>query len=496
MTQAISATMLRDLLLCERRFGLDLFGVPSERDETSPFVKMLWREGLAHEDAILTGITGPVSDLRELDRSGREAQTAVAIDRRAPTILGAVLSHEDLVGMPDVMRLTPSGYVALDVKAGSAFEGPHGTYKPAYLIQVAHYAHLIAATGIGIGDAAGIIDAQGEETMYDLGLRFGRDRLSGSERHLATLKVARDIIGGDRGTRGALSAQCAMCDWRTTCRKELAASDDLTQLCGLGRAVRTTIESIAPTIADLASLDPGAIDDLALPGLGRERLARFAGRARLWVEPQSQPVAHRPLRLPDNPHAVDFDVEADPMRGIVYLHGFWHERPGREDEFVHFFAPSIDDAGERHAFALAIEHFRSHRSAHWFHYSAYERTAYSALQRRHPDVCDADEIDAIFEPARCTDLYKVIARDTDWPLSSYGIKSIAKSIGFSWSDLDPSGSNSIGWFDTYARTGDAALRDRIIKYNADDVLASKHVRHALAELDATGRIAAFRRPGR
>ncbi|WP_171009344.1 TM0106 family RecB-like putative nuclease [Sphingomonas sp. 2SG] len=494
MSQLISGTMLRDLLLCERRFGLDLFGELGDRDETSPFVRMLWRDGLAHEDEILSGIAEAATDLRGLDRVDREARTSLAVDHRAPTILGAVLSHDDLIGMPDVMRLTPTGYVALDVKAGSALEGPRGAYKASYLIQVSHYAHLIATTGIGTGDVAGIIDARGDETMYDLHLRFGRDRRSGSERHLDLLAMARDIIVGGRHTRGALSSQCGMCDWRSTCRRELATSDDLTQLAGLGRAIRTTIEPLAPTIADLAKLAPGAIGDGPLPGLGRERLARFAARARLWKEPASQPVAHRPLRLPNNPHSIDFDVEADPMRGIVYLHGFWHERPGCEDEFVHFFAPTIDEEGERQAFALAINHFRRHRSAHWFHYSAYERTAYAGLQRRHPQVCDADEIDEIFAPERCTDLYRIVASDTDWPLSSYGIKSIAKSVGFSWSDLDPSGSNSIEWFDTFARTGDTVLRDRIIRYNADDVLASKHVRRALAELDGTGRIAGFRRP--
>ena len=38
------------------------------------------------------------------------------------------------------------------------------------------------------------------------------------------------------------------------------------------------------------------------------------------------------------------------------------------------------------------------------------------------------------------DLYqKLVIEYSDWPTFSYGIKFIAKQIGFSWRDADPSG---------------------------------------------------------
>ncbi|RYF08694.1 MAG: TM0106 family RecB-like putative nuclease [Oxalobacteraceae bacterium] len=179
----------------------------------------------------------------------------------------------------------------------------------------------------------------------------------------------------------------------------------------------------------------------------------------------------------------------------MYLHGFWHVIEGR-GRFVHFFAETADEPGERDAFAQAIDHFREYSSAHWFHYSAYERTAYRALQRRHPGVCSEEDIDHIFAPERCTDVYAVIAKRTDWPLSSYGIKSIARACGFEWEDDDPGGANSIEWYDRFIETGDASLRARIVAYNRDDVIASQVVRDALAELEDTGTISAFQRPAK
>jgi uncharacterized protein len=71
------------------------------------------------------------------------------------------------------------------------------------------------------------------------------------------------------------------------------------------------------------------------------------------------------------------------------------------------------------------------------------------------------------------DLYqKLVVEYSDWPTFSYGIKFIAKQIGFAWRDTDPSGANSIVWYNDFLsmplRTD---IRDRIIQYNEDDCRA-------------------------
>lgn len=487
----ISGTMIRDVLLCERKAALDLHGDTSGRDPVSEFTKMLYRQGLAHEHETLRRLEGGVTDLRTCDHDERISGTVAAMQRRATFILGATLIHSDLIGMPDVLRWTPDGYMAQNVKSGAALEGPRQAYNKAYLVQVAHYAYILAQSGMGRGDIAGIIDRSGEQTIYDLNKPVGRDHASGAALHLRLLGEARAIRDREITTKGALGADCGMCEWKSRCRRELEERDDLTRITGLGRAIRSSLEASAGTVEELARLEASEVGPL--PGIGIERLGRFIERARLMADPHAGPIAWEPLDLPTSHHVIDFDVEADPLRDIVYLHGFWHCR-GEERTFVHFFAETADPAGEKQAFQAAIQHFRLHRQAHWFHYSQYERTAYTHLQRRHPDVCSQTEIDEIFAPERCSDIYATVAKKTDWPLSSYGIKSIAVACGFAWEDTDPGGANSVEWYDRFVATGDVALRERIVAYNRDDVRASEVVRNALAELDATGSIAAFRRP--
>jgi len=491
VTPAISGAMIRDLVLCERKAALDIHGDPVLRDPVSAFTRMLWREGLAHETKVLSGFGEGLADLRGLTRSERESGTLSTIEARLPVILGAVIRHNNMIGMPDVLRWTPLGYVASDVKSGAALEGAERNYKQGYLVQVAHYAHILGASCLERTDGAGIVDRTGSETLHDLSLPSGRERISGTDLRLRLLDRARQVRANADVTRGALSAICSMCEWKTFCRKELTAADDLKRIAGLGRAVRASIEKLGDSVGALANLYTTLLDPL--PGVGADRLQPFVERARFIADPCAGPVVRAPLALTRPAHAIDFDVEADPIRGLVYLHGFWHVIEGKEC-FVHFFAETADEARERRAFPEAIDHFRQYRDAHWFHYSAYERTAYRGLQRRHPEVCGEDEIDIVFAPERCTDIYAIIAKRTDWPLSSYGIKSIAKACGFGWEDVVPGGANSIEWYDQFVETGDNEVRNRIVAYNRDDVIASHIVRDALAELETTGVIAAFRRP--
>ena len=68
------------------------------------------------------------------------------------------------------------------------------------------------------------------------------------------------------------------------------------------------------------------------------------------------------------------------------------------------------------------------------------------------------------------DLYRLVEQSSDWPLSSYGIKSIAKFLGFGWTAADASGANSIAWYAEYSQDpeGKKDLLEKILTYNRED----------------------------
>ncbi|MES1974272.1 MAG: TM0106 family RecB-like putative nuclease [Pseudomonadota bacterium] len=490
----ITATMVRDLSICEHRYHLDLAGDPSRRDPIGVFVQMLWAGGIRHEREILARLEGPVVDLRDVAIEDREEETTKAVNAFAPVILGGRISHADQLGMPDLMRLDPIlGYVAGDVKAGSANEkgGPDGRrYKREYGVQIAHYSKILSHKRWGPPGAAFIIDHEGAEVAYDLTAPIDRAGGTLDGLHAGLLSQARLIRNGCIATSPAASAACAQCHWRTLCRTDLEDRRDPTLLPQIGRSLRKALGPTLATVPDIAAMRlsdfTGSDGKSILKGVGIERLSRIRDRAILLDNPGSRPFARQPLDLPVHDHEIHYDVESDPLQGgAVYLHGF-HEviRDGDAvtTKYTAFFADRLEDEGA--VFAQALNFLADRPAAHIYIWSRFERTSMRQLQQRYPAVCDEDEVERLFQPERCTDLYTdVVLKHTEWPLQGYGLKKIARFCGFEWRDEDPSGANSIAWFSSWLETGDTAIKDRIVRYNEDDVVATSRVLDALRLLE-------------
>jgi uncharacterized protein len=166
---------------------------------------------------------------------------------------------------------------------------------------------------------------------------------------------------------------------------------------------------------------------------------------------------------------LHFDIEADPMRDHIYLHGFVvGDRGVAQNKFEAFVAEHPTPDTERQAFADALGFFRASPNPMVYVYSHYERTTYRKLQRRYPDVATADEIEALFAEERTVDLCRIVRSSTEWPTWNYSIKTLAKYLGFSWRDTNPSGAASIEWYDRFVESGDRAVLQRILDYNEDD----------------------------
>jgi len=477
------------MVVCERRVWHDAHTDADGRDEVGSFVRMLWAGGGRHEARVLAALPGTVVDLRaEAPASRRRATMQALLDPAADHVLGAEIAHGDLVGRPDVISRLDGRWVCGDAKSGSPYMPDGVRVREEYGVQIGLYAHIMHAASLGDGGRAFVIGPDGGRTMFDMDAAWGRSSMGVMVWHLS--RRARAVLDGTAVARGEASARCGLCHWRTLCGGELEAADDLTLVAELGRRLRGIVEEVAPTRTALAALDVGKIvmtdGRPGLPGLGGARLARFRDRARLQVVPGALPYARAPLGLARRPVELHLDIEADPTRGgLVYLHGVWVRRladDGAGDEdFVHFFADGPD--GERLAFEGAWRFLTADPGAVVYYYSPFERTSYRALQRRHPDVCTAADVEAFFARSSTIDLFTDVVRPhTEWPLSSYGLKPIAKLNGFAWSAEDASGASSIAWYDEYATGGDPAVRERIVEYNRQDCQASAVVLDALIAL--------------
>jgi predicted RecB family nuclease len=485
-TTAITASMLYDFVACPHRVSMDAFANPADRDDVSPFVQLLWDRGQAHEHSVMTDLGTPFVDLSFYEGTEKEARTRAAMERGEPLIYSGRISADDLLGIPDLLRKVPGGYVAGDIKSGAAEEGgsdeDDGKPKKSYAVQLALYTDILERLGQSAGRNPFVWDINGNEVVYDLeGMQGVKAPRRLWDDYNECLSAVRAIVSKSIETRGAYSSACKNCVWYTACLKSLQAADDMTLIFELGRSKRDVLIDHVATLRDLAEMNPeGFITDkgkkTVFKGIGPDTLRKLQARAALAVAKDGKPYLRAPVTLPVIECELFFDIEVDPMRDVCYLHGFVERNGGdtASERFVSFFADQPTAAAEEQAFAAAWRYMQERQPCGIYYYSKYERTLYRKLQAKYPHVCTADEIEALFASPSTIDLYyDVVFKATEWPTRDYSIKTLAKHLGFKWRDTHPSGAASIEWFDRWVQSGDREVRQRILDYNEDDCKATR-----------------------
>ena len=197
-----------------------------------------------------------------------------------------------------------------------------------------------------------------------------------------------------------------------------------------------------------------------------------------------EPVIYKKITFPVAEYELFFDIEADPTREFVYIHGIY-ERSSQGEKYLDFTARDITPEAEKEAWIMFWDYIRSLPSDNYavYYYSKYERTAYRALQKKYPDVVTSEEVENFFNPEKAIDLYTdVVLKHTDWPLGSYSIKELAVHLGFKWEDTTPSGALSIEWFNRFIESKDEKVMERILVYNKDDCVATMMLKDGLQKL--------------
>jgi predicted RecB family nuclease len=486
---AVTASVLYDLVQCPQRVALDAFGDNGKRDEINAFVRLLWERGTLFERETIAKLNLPFTDLSKTGDADRERLTLEAMARGDTLIYGGRITADDLLGVPDLLRKEPGGYVPGDIKSGRGEEGGgdegDGRPKPHYAVQLALYVDILERLKLSAGRRAFVWDIQGDEVPYDFSTFEGETLW---DDYQIALVGARAILARQAAPLPAYGSVCKLCHWHTYCVAQLTAADDLTLIPLLGRKERDVMQESLPTIAALATSNPGGFIQgrkTVFGGVGPDRLRLFQARAAMLKGSPPTPYLRAPVVLELAPVELFFDIEVDPLRDVCYLHGFVERRNGDNatEVFVPFFAEEPTPAAERDAFAAALDFLAARAEAVIYFYSKYERTTYRKLQQRYPDICTPEDVEGLFEAPRAVDLYgDVVLKATEWPTRDQSIKTLAKYLGFEWRDPHPSGAASIEWFDRWCREKKLDVRQRILDYNEDDCRATRFLLDGIRSL--------------
>lgn len=488
----LTASNLYDYLQCKHRVWRDKHGPLDERnDEPNPFIELLWERGLNHEQEIVGNI-GKYLEIEGKSWEEKFKNTKKAMDEGAELIYQGVLIADDLLGIPDLLRKTSNGYVAIDIKSGRGREetddeGDEGAMKKHYAVQLCLYADVLIRLGYQKERKAYIIDINGKEHQYDLTEKFGPKSPSAWELYENTKEEVKALILNRKQNKPALRSICGLCRWYESCKKWCKENHDMSLLFNVGMSKRDIIveDLEISTVEELGNVDVAkAMEQKSkfkiLKGIAEKTLTDFKHRANI-----KNPELKEDVYFPKVSKELFFDIEDDPTQEFVYLHGVYERSSDGSKRFIPFVAKAHTKTDEKEAWAGFWDYIRSLPKNDFsvYYYSHHEKTIYKKLRELYPDVISETELEAFFDNPNVIDLYSdVVRRKTEWPLSSYGIKAIATYLGFKWRDESPSGALSIKWYNDYLKSKDEKILKRILEYNEDDCKATMIVKDKIEEI--------------
>lgn len=502
----ITASKLYDYIKCPHRVWRDVYGPQKEKDqESNPFVELLWEKGVKHEENIIRKI-GDYLDLSEGELSERNQRTLEALNNGIELIYQGVIQSGNLLGIPDLLQKQPDGsYIAIDIKSGRGLEGVEdededlSEPKKHYAVQLCLYNQVLRELGFSNHFQGKIIDIDEKIVLYKLDEQISpRNKQTFVEYYQEIKTEVEKLIANQAQNSPANSSSCKLCPWYNSCQKWVEKQDDMSRVFYVGRSVRDKLFSDLDitTSHDLCELDLDSILSLKkeaqkdgdkdfLKGLGDKSISKMITRARI-LNQTKRPVLYERIEFPRVDYELFFDIEDDPTQDFVYLHGVYERNNATgQERFVDFTAKEIPAEAEKEAWVNFWQYIHSLPENNFavYYYSPHEKSTYKRMQKKYPDVISEEEVADFFENPNVIDLYNdVVLKKTDWPVGSYGIKSLAVYCGFHWRDETPSGALSIQWFNEYIETKDEDILKRILEYNEDDCKATMVVKDEIERL--------------
>jgi uncharacterized protein len=459
----ITASHLYQFVSCSRWPRNEFHGDPRHKRGPSAFLSKLFDDGLAHEETIYADLQPARVSYPPGDRAAGAAETLRLMRAGVPMIAQGVLISDRRTGTCDLLERCPGQsalgdfvYEPVEIKSARSV-------KPVYRLQLAFYAHLLADTLGAWPKEAHVILADGRRESFAIeSIRADYERV---------LAGVIEVADGAE-TPVHISSTCGLCPWEAPCLAEAEQTRDISLTYGMQRRVaRVLRQKGVHTLEALAACEPQAVARWS--GLTPGQAGHLVTQAQVLVSGEA-----RWRGVPQFEEAeveLYFDIEGDPEHGVEYLFGVLARNRDGSEVYRAFVAECPEQ--EARAFGELLDFVEAHPMAPIYHYHHYERSAIKTLAARHAIL--PTRAPAIL--TRMRDLHKDLAASAVLPVYSYSLKAVAKRLGAKWTHPDASAAQSMFWYSTWLKTGDRAMLDLAVEYNADDCRATRRLKEWLAE---------------
>jgi predicted RecB family nuclease len=295
-----------------------------------------------------------------------------------------------------------------------------------------------------------------------------RTGLGDAKRVLEELMLLR---GNGKAPRLTLNDHCQVCEFNEHCRSEATAADDISLLRGMSeKAIKQYRKKGIDTLVQLSrTFRPR-----------RPSKRDVKNRRPHSFGLQAQAVRDRKTYIHGTPtvisgaKAIFLDIEGDQARDFVYLIGLVIVEGENEKQFS-FWADTKDQESEIfEQFVLKAEEYQEHII---YHYGSYEAVF---LKRMRREATAKRRIDRLL--GRSVNVLALIYGTVYFPTFSNGLKDVASTLGFSWTETNASGLQSLVWRHRWERGDGDDFKNKLVVYNLEDCSALRIVTERIREI--------------
>lgn len=462
----VTGSMFYKHAACPHWLWFDLFGDPKKMQKRSVFAQMLLEMGVKNEKKIISGLE--YVEVKGRGNASRFQKTLELMKDGTERIYHGLLMAGDMVGEPDILekrtdRSSDLGayyYEAIDIKSAEKLTDSH-KYQLVFYSELLH-----AAQGVRPADGY-IINASGA--------RIGFNISEFEQQFHRMLGELRRTVAGEMSPPH-VSSGCKQSPWFKQCIAYAQEKDDIALLYNVKKKTIVELrEAGILTLDDAERMNVDALDG-TLPHASRKTLDRIVYQARALRE--NRHFIRRPIELPTAPVEIFFDIEGDPLRQVEYLFGFLMRAKDGKEKYEYQLAKKPEDEGKMwDEFIGWLETLPDEYAV--YHYGTYEAAKLTALESKYGGSKKLNKF-----RDKMVDLNELVKDAIVFPLYFYGIKDIGGYIGFERSKKISGGGESVAFYEDWLEKKDKKKLDDIIKYNEDDVVATRFLKDWLVEAEA------------
>lgn len=283
----LTGTHVYSYVKCPRLAALDLHLARAERRAPTAWEEFAAQRGRDFEAQFVRELQAVAPAYPERDFDAGAAATLALLRDGVPLVHQAVLSADDRLGLPDLLRRVPGSselgdhhYEVIDVKTSGRSRGDQ-------ILQVVFYALLLADVQGRLPEHGALVLKDGREERFAIA-----DYRAAGEEVIAELRRLRD---DPSAARPFLQMGCASCYHDHRCLPEMQKAQDLSLVQGMSRGALEILEGVGcRTVADLAVFHPegarqrGNLDATLLRRLRRAAQAQLLGKPIVEERPRSE----------------------------------------------------------------------------------------------------------------------------------------------------------------------------------------------------------------